>query len=154
MAVVRGLFTSDDWLRSIRNSFVVAIFSTILATVLGTIAALGLSSRYMPYRSLVMAVLISPMIVPLIISAAAMFFFYSKIELAQTFVGVVLAHTALGIPFVVITVTATLTGFDHTLTRASASLGANPHAHLLPCDPAAGDAGRGVRRPLRLHHQL
>lgn len=119
-------FTSDDWLRSIRNSFVVAIFSTILATVLGTIAALGLSSRYMPYRSLVMAVLISPMIVPLIISAAAMFFFYSKIELAQTFVGVILAHTALGIPFVVITVTATLTGFDQTLTRAAASLGANP----------------------------
>ncbi|EKV31287.1 Spermidine Putrescine ABC transporter permease component potC [Caenispirillum salinarum AK4] len=119
-------FTSDEWLRSIRNSFIVAIFSTILATVLGTIAALGLSSRFMPYRSLVMAILISPMIVPLIISAAAMFFFYSKIELAQTFVGVILAHTALGIPFVVITVTATLTGFDHTLTRASASLGADP----------------------------
>jgi putative spermidine/putrescine transport system permease protein len=119
-------FTSDEWLRSIRNSFIVAIFSTILATVLGTIAALGLSSRFMPYRSLVMAVLISPMIVPLIISAAAMFFFYSKISLAQTFLGVILAHTALGLPFVVITVTATLTGFDNTLTRASASLGANP----------------------------
>ena len=119
-------FTSDSWLGAIRNSFIVAIFSTILATALGTLAALGMSSRHMPYRATVMAVLISPMIVPLIISAAGMFFFFSKYHLTQTYVGVVLAHTALGIPFVVITVTATLTGFDHTFTRAAASLGASP----------------------------
>ncbi len=109
-----------------KNSVIVAIASTILATVLGTVAALGLSSRYMPYKDVVMAILISPMIVPLIISAAAMFFFFSRFQLTQTYIGVILAHTALGIPFVVITVTATLSGFDHSLTRASASLGANP----------------------------
>ncbi len=119
-------FTSDAWLGAIRNSFIVALFSTILATALGTLAALGMSSRYMPYRATVMAVLISPMIVPLIISAAGMFFFFSKYQLTQTYTGVILAHTALGIPFVVITVTATLTGFDHTFTRAAASLGASP----------------------------
>jgi putative spermidine/putrescine transport system permease protein len=73
-----------------------------------------------------MGMLISPMIVPLIISAAGMYFFYSNIGLAQTFLGIILAHTALGTPFVVITVTATLVGFDHSLSRASASLGANP----------------------------
>ena len=65
------------------------------------------------------------MIVPIIISAAGMFFFYSKVGLAQTYPGLILAHTALGIPFVVITVTATLIGFDESLIRASASLGAN-----------------------------
>ncbi len=122
----QDFFTSEAWLHSIKNSIIIAIASTILATILGTIAALGLSSRFMPYRSVVMAVLISPMIVPVIISGAGMFFFFSDIGLAQTYLGVILAHTALGIPFVVITVTATLTGFDQSLIRAAASMGANP----------------------------
>jgi len=119
-------FNSEVWMTSIKNSFLIGIASTILATVLGTIAALGLSRPQMPFRTLIMSILISPMIVPLIISAAGMFFFYSSINLAQTFTGVILAHTALGIPFVVITVTATLSGFDYSLTRAAASLGAGP----------------------------
>ena len=66
------------------------------------------------------------MVVPLIISAAGMFFFYSRIGLQGSFLGVILAHAALASPFVVITVTATLVGFDHSLTRAAASLGASP----------------------------
>ncbi|NRA19498.1 MAG: ABC transporter permease [Oceanospirillaceae bacterium] len=119
-------FASEEWMRSIKNSFFVAICSTIIATSLGTLAALGLSRPEMPYRALLMSILISPMIVPLIISAAGMFFFYSSINLAGTFLGLILAHTALGIPFVVITVTATLSGFDYSLTRAAAALGANP----------------------------
>ncbi|WP_366554745.1 ABC transporter permease [Aquibaculum sediminis] len=119
-------FNSSAWVTSIRNSVIIAFASTFLATCLGTLAALGLSRSHMPFRGLIMGLLISPMIVPLIISAAGMFFFYSQIGLAQTFPGVILAHTALGTPFVVITVTATLSGFDHTLTRASASLGAPP----------------------------
>ncbi|MEA2117796.1 ABC transporter permease [Halovibrio sp. HP20-50] len=122
----QDFFTSSAWLNAIKNSFIIGIASTLLATVLGTVAALGLSSRYMPARGVIMALLISPMIVPLIISAAAMFFFFSKVNLAQTYVGVILAHTALGIPFVVITVTATLSSFDTTLIRAAHSLGANP----------------------------
>lgn len=119
-------FTSDAWRDSIKNSFIVAIAATFLATVLGTIGALGLSSRYMPFKGFIMALLISPMIVPLIISAAAMFFFFSRVHLTHTYLGVILAHTALGIPFVVITVTATLSGFDQSLTRAAANLGAAP----------------------------
>ncbi|MDR5875778.1 ABC transporter permease [Halomonas sp. CUBES01] len=122
----QDFFTSSEWLNAIKNSFIIGIASTLLATVLGTVAALGLTSRHMPARGAIMALLISPMIVPLIISAAAMFFFFSKVNLAQTYVGVILAHTALGIPFVVITVTATLSSFDTTLIRAAHSLGANP----------------------------
>jgi len=99
-------------------------FSTLLATVLGTIAALGLSRPEMPYRSLITSLLISPLIVPLVITATGMFFFYSQINLTQTYLGIILAHTTLGIPFVIITVTATLTGFDRSLIRASESLGA------------------------------
>jgi len=117
---------NTQWTHSVKNSFTIAIASTILATVLGTLAALGLSKPHMPYRSLMMGLLISPMIVPLIISAAGMYFFYSNIGLSQTYLGIILAHTALGTPFVVITVTATLVGFDHSLSRASANLGANP----------------------------
>jgi len=120
------LLTSDSWLRSIKNSFIIGIAATLLATTLGTLAALGLSRPQMPYKGLVMGILISPMIVPLIISAAGMFFFFSSVNLAQTFTGVIFAHTALGTPLVVITVTATLVGFDHSLTRAAANLGATP----------------------------
>jgi putative spermidine/putrescine transport system permease protein len=120
------IVNNPQWLHSIKNSFIVAIFATLLATGLGTVAALGLSRSYLPYRSALMGILISPMIVPLIISAAGMYFFYADLKLTQTYIGLILAHTALGTPFVVITVTATLVGFDHSLTRASASLGADP----------------------------
>ena len=85
----------------------------------------------MPFRRVIMAILISPMIVPLIITATGLFFFYSATGLAGTYFGVILAHAALGIPFVIITVTATLVGFDQTLTRAAANLGASPTHHLL-----------------------
>ena len=119
----KDIATNPHWIFSAKNSIFVATFSTLIATVLGTLAALGLSQSHMPYRPLVMGVLISPMIVPLIISAAGMFFFYSKIGLSQTMPGLILAHAVLGTPFVVITVTATLAGFDHSLTKAAQSLG-------------------------------
>lgn len=119
-------FTNENWLGSISNSFIIAIFSTLISTFLGTLAALGLSHPRFPFRTIIMALMISPMIVPLIIAAAGMFFFYSRIGLQGTHLGVILAHAALSTPFVVIVVTATLVGFDHTLIRAAASLGATP----------------------------
>ena len=119
-------FTEDSWQIAVQNSFFIAIFATLLSTFLGTLAALGLSRPEMPFRKTIMALLISPMIVPLIISAAGMYFFYARIGIASTHFGVILAHAALGIPFVIITVTATLVGFDHSLTRAAASLGSSP----------------------------
>ena len=116
---------TDKWMKGTVNSFYIGIVSTIIATSLGTVAALGLSRPHMPFKGLIMAILISPMIVPLIITAAGMFFFYSKLGLTHSYTGLILAHTALGTPFVVITVTATLTGFDTNLIRASQSLGAD-----------------------------
>ncbi len=122
----QDIIGNRQWLHSAKNSIIIAVFATALASTLGTAAALGLSRSHMPFRRTVMAILISPMIVPIIISAAGMFFFYSKVGLAQTLPGIILAHTALGTPFVVITVTATLIGFDHSLTRCAASLGSPP----------------------------
>ena len=118
--------TKNPWGLAAKNSLIIAFFATIGSTILGTVAALGLSSRHMPYKGIIMAVLISPMIVPLIISGVAIFFFMAKAGLAATHTGIVLAHIILGTPFVVITVTATLSGFDHSVTRAAASLGSNP----------------------------
>ncbi|MDX5383583.1 MAG: ABC transporter permease [Rhodobacterales bacterium] len=119
-------WANAHWIKTTKNSIIIGVFSTLLATVLGTLAALGLSRPEMPFRSAIMAVLISPMIVPLIITATGLFFFYSMTGLAGSYVGIILAHATLGIPFVIITVTATLVGFDHSLTRAAASLGASP----------------------------
>ena len=119
-------WNNAQWLHSTKNSFIIAICATLVSTTLGTLAALGLTRPHMPFGKLIMAILISPMIVPVIISAAGMFFFYSSINLSQTFPGIILAHAALGTPFVVITVTATLAGFDSNLIRAAASLGASP----------------------------
>ncbi len=118
--------TKNPWGLAAKNSIIIAFFATIGSTILGTVAALGLSSRHMPYKAAFMALLISPMIVPLIISGTAIFFFMAKVGLAATHTGIILAHIILGTPFVVITVTATLTGFDHSVTRAAASLGSNP----------------------------
>jgi len=117
-------WNNGQWIRAIRNSFFIGICATLLATALGTLAAIGLSRSEMPYRRLVMSILISPMIVPLIITAAGMFYFYSQVHLSQTYLGVIMAHAILGTPFVIITVTATLVGFDKSLVRASQSLGA------------------------------
>lgn len=129
------MWANAAWVKAAKNSVIVGFWATIFATVLGTLAALGLSRPEMPYRRAIMAILISPMIVPIIIIATGLFFFYSNPcsmlgfscgRLTSTYLGVILAHTALGIPFVIITVTATLSGFDQSLIRAAASLGANP----------------------------
>lgn len=114
------------WIKAAKNSVIIGVFSTLLATVLGTVAALGLSRPEMPFRAAIMAILISPMIVPLIITATGLFFFYSRTGLAGSYLGIILAHATLGIPFVIITVTATLAGFDQSLIRAGASLGGAP----------------------------
>lgn len=134
------VWTEATWVKAARNSIIIGFWATILATVLGTLAALGLARPEMPYRRLIMAILISPMIVPIIIIATGLFFFYSNPcaplglvgldlqcgRLTSTYIGVIMAHATLGIPFVIITVTATLSGFDQSLIRAAASMGASP----------------------------
>ena len=133
----KDFFTNNEWQRSFKNSLLIAPVATIISVSLGTLAAIGLSQSHVPFKRAITAILISPMIVPLIISATGMFFFYShvgnfledRIGLDKNFVGyvkVILAHSVLGIPFVIITVTATLVGFDSSLTRAAANMGADP----------------------------
>jgi putative spermidine/putrescine transport system permease protein len=120
------MWNNAQWIRSVRNSFFIGICATALATAIGTLAAIGLSRPEMPYRRPIMALLISPMIAPLVIIASGMFFFFSDIGLAKTYAGLIIAHAVLGTPYVIITVTATLVGFDQSLSRAAANMGANP----------------------------
>ena len=119
-------FTSPQWLLGLKNSVIVGFFATLVATVLGTLAALGLNRAEYPGKPAILAVLISPIIVPIVITAAGMFYFYARIGLTGTLAGLVFAHATIGVPFVVITVSATLAGFDNNLVRAGASLGADP----------------------------
>lgn len=121
-----SVLRSSRWLSALRNSFIVGTSATLVATVLGTLAALGLNRAHLPMKPLIMAVLLSPMIVPTVITAVGVYFFFAPLGLTNSFSGLILAHAALGAPFVVITVNATLQGFDTNLTRAAASLGAGP----------------------------
>jgi putative spermidine/putrescine transport system permease protein len=119
-------FTSAPWQLSLRNSLIVASATTILATALGTLAALGLSRARLPGQGVLMALIVSPMVVPLVIVAVGVYFAYAPFGLTSSLIGLTLAHTALAAPFVVITVAATLQGFDRNQARAGASLGASP----------------------------
>jgi putative spermidine/putrescine transport system permease protein len=121
-----NLFTAQEWTLAARNSFIVAPLATLLATVLGTLAAVGLNQADFRGKNLLMAILISPMIVPAIVVGVAMYLFFAPLRLSETYTGLILSHAALGAPFVVTTVLATLQGYDYNLTRAGASLGSGP----------------------------
>ncbi|EJC80705.1 ABC-type spermidine/putrescine transport system, permease component II [Rhizobium leguminosarum bv. trifolii WSM2297] len=119
-------FVSDaGWMLAVRNSFIVGILSTLLATALGTLAALGLN-RPLPMRSMIVSLLLAPMIVPIIVLAAGTYFVFAKVGLVDSYLGLVLAHATLGLPFVVVTVLASLSNFDQGLVRAGLISGAHP----------------------------
>ncbi|SDC74531.1 ABC transporter permease [Paraburkholderia lycopersici] len=118
--------SSPDWQRAFANSLGIGAASTLIATVLGTFAALGLSRPNFPLRAIVMPLIISPMIVPIVVVAAGFYLVFAPLGLVNSYLGVVLSHAALGTPFVVITVTASLLSFDQSLLRAASGLGAQP----------------------------
>jgi putative spermidine/putrescine transport system permease protein len=122
----QAFFHSREWLEALGNSLLIAPLATLLATVLGVLASIGLVRGEFRGKTLVMAIIISPMIAPVVIVAVGLFFFFARISLLNSYLGLVLAHAMLGVPFVVITVTAVLKNYDRNLTRAAASLGAPP----------------------------
>jgi len=120
------LWHSEPWWRALWNSLYVGVLATVVATVLGTLAAIGLSITRLPGQNALTALLLSPMVVPLVIVAAGVYFFYLRLGLVNSLEGLALAHAALGAPFPLVTVSATLAGFDRNLIRAAQSLGAPP----------------------------
>ena len=121
-----AILTPFPWLFAMKNSLIIATATTVVATVLGTLAAYGFSTGAFPGRGLVYALVVSPLVVPLVVTALAVYYLFARVGLVGTHLGLILAHTVLAVPFVVITVSATLHGFDHNLVRAAQSLGASP----------------------------
>lgn len=119
-------FASNAWMLALKNSLIIGTSVVVLATVLGTVAALGLTLANFPLKSFIIGLLLTPMMVPHIITGVGMFFFYAWLGIINSLPGMILAHTTVATPFVVITVTATLANFNINLIRAAASLGASP----------------------------
>lgn len=120
------LMNSQRWGLSVRNSFFIGFTSALLATVLGTLAAIGLNIANFRGKAPLTAILLSPMIVPIVIYGVGLYLFFAPLGLTQTYTGLIMAHAALGAPFVVVTVSAVLANFDWRLVRAAQSLGAAP----------------------------
>jgi len=123
----RAVFASDKWRLAVQNSFLIGVPATLLATVLGTLAAIGLSMADFRGKAALTALMLSPLVVPIVIVAVGLYFFFAPLGLTQTYTGLIVAHAALGAPFVVVTVGAALASFDRDLARAAAGLGAPPH---------------------------
>lgn len=120
------MLTDPQWLTGFANSAQVAFLTAILATALGTLAALGTVRGRFPGRTAVQAIILSPLIVPVIIIAIGMFSLFVRWKIAGSIVGLVLAHTALAVPFVVVNVATSLRTVDRNLELAAQSLGAGP----------------------------
>ncbi|MCC6075050.1 ABC transporter permease [Pseudomonas sp. GCM10022188] len=119
-------FTTAEWLRALKNSLIIAPAATVLAMTFGTLASIGLTRGEFRGKALLMSILISPMVVPVVIVAVASYLFFAPLGLGNSYISLILVHAVLGVPFVIITVTATLQGFNQNLVRAAASLGATP----------------------------
>jgi putative spermidine/putrescine transport system permease protein len=119
-------FTEEQWHGALLTSVQIALLVTVLATVFGTAAAFALVRGRFPGKGAVNALLLAPLVVPVVIVAIAVFGVYLRWQLSGTVLGFVMAHTALALPFVIITVSASLRGFDRRLELAAANLGASP----------------------------
>lgn len=120
------VFADPKWRLAVQNSFLIGVPATLVATVLGTLASVGLAMADFRAKPAVTALLLSPLVVPIVIVAVGLYFFFAPLGLTQSYTGLILAHAVLGAPFVVVTVSAALAGFDRNLARAGASLGAPP----------------------------
>jgi putative spermidine/putrescine transport system permease protein len=123
-------FASSQWLSALFNSIAVALASTALAVILGGLAALGLRHPAMPGKRFIEVLLIAPMIVPAVIVGVGMYFVFSNAGLTRTYLGLILAHTTLAVPFVVVNVGSALGGLNQRLLWAAASMGATPWTTL------------------------
>ena len=126
LAQYRRFFASPDWMTALARSVHVALGTTVVATVLGTLAALGLVRIRSRWRTALEALLISSRIVPSIVFAVAAYFVFSQIGIVGTIAGLIVAHSVLAFPFVVVLVSSALDGFDRSLEEASRNLGAGP----------------------------
>ena len=116
------------WLAALGNSLFIGVLATMLALALGTLAALGLARQRGPVVAALKLLMLSPMIVPTILVAVGAYFFLAPLALTASYTGLVLVHTVIAVPFVVVPVLTALDLLDPTLARAAAACGATPAA--------------------------
>lgn len=116
----------EPWLAALYNSLAIGVVSAVIATVLGTLAAFALRRGLPQGQSLLLGVMLAPMIIPSVIYGVGAYYFFANFNLNSTFIGLVITHTVLAVPFVILPVYATLFSFDFNLIRAGHSLGATP----------------------------
>ncbi len=120
------LATADAWRRAIVNSLVIGVGTTVLATVLGTAASLGLRNRGIPLLGAIRTLFLLPMVVPAVVLGVGMQVLFVRLGIANSYLGVIIAHTIVAIPFVVVSVSGALAGIDRRVELAAESLGASP----------------------------
>jgi putative spermidine/putrescine transport system permease protein len=120
------LVTAEAWRRSIMNSLIIGGGTTVLATALGTLAAVGLRGRMVPFAGTIRTLFLLPMVVPAVVLGVGMQLLFVRLGLANSYLGVIVAHTVVAVPFVFVNVAAALEGIDRRVERAAASLGAPP----------------------------
>lgn len=119
------LLNDPRWVNSFWNSVVIGLSATALSCLLGIPAAIGLAWGRFPGKVLVYGIVASPLVMPVVIVGVAAFSFFATLGLVGNKLSIILTHTAMGVPVMLATVTASLRGFDRTLLRAAASLGAS-----------------------------
>jgi putative spermidine/putrescine transport system permease protein len=119
-------FGRPEWMASLWLSVRVAVMSTVMTVALGLGASIALVRGRFPGKTVVYAIILSPMIVPTIITAIAVYFFFARLHMIGSPLAMALGHTVVALPLVVIIVSATLQGLDPRLEQAAASLGASP----------------------------
>lgn len=120
------LASAEVWRMSIVNSLIIGTGTTLLAGTLGTLAALGLRNAGLVLPGLFRTAFLLPMVVPAVVLGVGMQVFFVHLGLANSYAGVIAAHSVVAVPFVVVSVTASLAGIDRRVERAAASLGAGP----------------------------
>lgn len=124
------MFTSPVWMQAITRSLIVGVGTGLLAMLIGTPAAFLLVRADMRGKSAMLAFVLSPIVVPRMIIAVGMFYFFARVGLVGSTLGLILAHTVVAVPYVVITMMAVLRNYDTRLDLAAQSLGAGPWSTL------------------------
>ncbi len=119
-----NLLTNPKWLASLGHSFVIAVAATVIAVTLGALCAVGCWRIGSKMSESVRSLMLVPLIVPTIIYALGVYRFWIQLDLLDTYLGVIIAHAVTGLPYVVITVSASLANFDYRLEQAARNLGA------------------------------
>ncbi|MEO9338510.1 ABC transporter permease [Mesorhizobium sp. SB112] len=122
----RDLFADPRWLEAAWTSFRIAIMVTVLSVVIGLIASFGLVRGRFRGREALRALFMTPMILPVVVLAVALYAFFLKIGLNGTTVGFVMAHLVLALPFSILALTGALEGFDRSIEDAAVLCGASP----------------------------